>query len=204
MKQSILKLAVQILFIGLAHFTGYGQQSVQLNAFTAVENDGEVLLNWELMSGSICSGIAIQRSDNNLSFENIGGIDGVCGNLSSPVTYNYTDAFPIPNKINYYRLEFGDGHYSKVLSLDVRALNADGYLIRTENSRLRILFRNKDHSKYQLYIYNLAGQQVCSSSTSDDYFQPDISGGMNQLLFFKIVSLEKSEKAISGKFMIAD
>ena len=101
-----MKKGLSVLFIFIA--TMVSSQTI-LDDFALDLNQGKVLLAWTIKSGSVCNGIQIYRSStgDSVNFDLIEDIQGVCGDLSSPVAYTFTDEDPMPNQVNYYKLLLG-------------------------------------------------------------------------------------------------
>ena len=198
------KLILLIIFTAGVILNSSAQGVPQLNAFNIQENNRIVFLNWEISSGFVCSGIRIQRSDDGIHFNQIGEIYGVCGSLITAVTYNFTDSTPLLNASNYYRLEFGDGNFSTVLSVEVRTLNSEGYQLRVDpgSGSAEISFSNKQHKLHTLSMYTVQGNQVLRVNTTTDSFRVDLSVYAGQLLVFSIAPANGGGKVISGKLAV--
>ena len=91
----------QILTLLFTVVCGLSISQTILDDFALDLNQGKVLLAWTIKSGNVCNGIQIYRSptEDSLNFELIEDIQGVCGDLSSPVTYTFTDEHPKQNQI---------------------------------------------------------------------------------------------------------
>jgi len=204
--QSLIQKKLSILIMLTAGFmlTCAAQGTPELNAFYGQENNGNVLLSWEISSGSVCSGTRIHRSSDGTHFTRIGEIYGVCGSLTVAVSYNFTDTVPVGNSFNYYRLEFGDGDFSEAISVEVRSLNSEGYQLRVDSERAitDICFSNKEQKQYMLSIYTMQGMEVFRDVTTADLFRVDAAAFPSQVLVFLIVSEENPRKVISGKLAI--
>ena len=178
------------------------QPDATLGSFTAVEVNGQVLLNWEIAAGSTCNGISIQRSADSTHFSEIGSISGVCGSVSTAVIYNYTDTEPIVNHINFYRLELGN-NVSKLISVKVNAIGADGYQLQpnpvSENALL--LFRNLEKSRYALTVYSVDGRLALTSATTSESFPIAGSSLAAGMYVFSVIN-EVTGKLLTGKFLV--
>jgi hypothetical protein len=76
---------------------------VELSSFTATIIKGEVILKWQTATETNNFGFEVEKSSNNLNFENIGFIPGF-GTTTEPKSYSFID----PNVVNgnyYYRLK---------------------------------------------------------------------------------------------------
>ena len=82
-----------------------GALPLSLLDFSAKKNDNKVLLNWQTNNEINTSHFIVQRSANNLSFNNIGRVE--TRNTAGTNDYNLTDLSPV-NGINFYRLQMVD------------------------------------------------------------------------------------------------
>ena len=83
----------------------FSQDAPQVSKFTVESINGKAYLNWTIDAGGTCNGIRILRSTDSLIFQEVGLLEGVCGSLSFPTNYTYTDESPLVNKVNYYKLD---------------------------------------------------------------------------------------------------
>jgi hypothetical protein len=73
--------------------------------FMAFQDAYHVYLQWEIRAGRTCDGIRIMKSNQTESeFEEIGYIDGICGQVDVAETYNFTDVNPSAQGITWYKL----------------------------------------------------------------------------------------------------
>lgn len=71
-----------------------------------------------MFGGATCNGIRIERSEDQVLFETVHEIVGVCGSSSTETNYSHTDSNPIRNTTSYYRLDAGlQGLFSGVRSI---------------------------------------------------------------------------------------
>lgn len=181
----------------------YGQTNPILGSFSANDNAGEVYLSWSIRAGSTCNGISILRSGDGIDFKEIGNIAGVCGSSSSEENYNFTDINPQKNAVNYYRLELGFSNFSQIISIEVIDIESSGYQVRPNPSAdfLTIYFENSKRQEYQFELRNLAGLQVLSSLTKDDFIKINSSIWASGLYFFTI-TLPGNLPKVKGKMMV--
>lgn len=179
------------------------QTSSILSFFSGSESNGTVYLSWQVIAGSTCNGIQIQRSTDKISYIEVGNIPGICGDLTSPQDYDFIDLAPIKNSLNYYRLELGNTGYSQVLSVDVIDISENGFQVRPNPafSITRILFENSNRASYDFKIYSVTGTLVFSASNNEDFFEFDADLLQDGLYFFTISVQGKSTK-LQGKVMV--
>lgn len=78
----------------------YGQQ-VELVRFSAFAHSQSVQLDWTIGAGSFCDGTTIFRSEDDITYHEVGMIDGICGSADEPVGYSFKDSMPIENRRMY-------------------------------------------------------------------------------------------------------
>lgn len=203
MKQGInIKLfLVCILFSATQKI--FAQHNPILDNFNLTDNYGKVFLSWTIISGSTCNGIQIYRSTDNISFIKVGDIAGICGSTSSPTNYNFTDENPEKNKTNFYRLELGGNGSSEILSVQIIDIESGGYQIRPNPvlAEAKIYFDNNRKLQNEIFIYNLSGKLVYTSSTKKDFFELNAETFTSGIYLF-IISTEENAKKESGKIAI--
>ena len=180
----------------------FAQHNPILDNFTVFENNGKVYLNWTIISGSTCNGIQIYRSTDSINYIQVGSIAGICGSSSTAVNYNFTDNNPEKNKINYYRLELGSNGSSEILSVEIIDIES-GYQIRPNPviGKAKIYFDNNTKLQHQLFIYNLNGFQIFSSTTKEDFFELNTETFLTGIYLFTI-STEGNFPKATGKLMV--
>ncbi len=111
-------------FVGTAPDGGYkefgtGSLPITLIDFTAKENGGKNVLNWNTATEINSSYFSIERSVDGRNFSSIGKVNA-SGTSSAEVKYNFIDAYPADGK-NFYRLVMtdldGSFEYSRVVSV---------------------------------------------------------------------------------------
>lgn len=174
-----------------------------LNNFNAIENNGTVIISWEISAGSTCNGIQIYRSTDSINFVQIWEIPGVCGNISQPQYYDYTDPAPVNNRTNFYRLQLGNIGFSGIVSVDIRDISAGGYQIQPNpsSSDFKIYFDNFKSRINQIDIYNSIGVKFFSSQSSGTFFHVDVNSFPSGNYIFTI-SNSGDLNSIKGKFAV--
>ena len=85
----------------------FGQGHPSLENFEVFTIENNVALRWTMKPGNTCLGIGILRSVDEIAFDQIGIIGGVCGSPDKAVNYTFIDSFPIANRMSYYKLVLG-------------------------------------------------------------------------------------------------
>ena len=190
-----MKKGLSILFVFIA--TMVSSQTI-LDDFALDLNQGKVLLAWIIKSGSVCNGIQIYRStiEDSLNFELIEDIQGVCGDLSSPVTYTFTDENPLQNQVNYYKLLLGGQEFSEVLGIEVLLIPSNSYLLKPHPivSSSSLYFYNSNNNDVELKVFDDFGSVVYKNQTNSNRFILDSSMISSGLYYFTLEN--KSNKSI--------
>ncbi len=198
----VVKLCILYHFSFFLLSNVFGQDVSILNNFNAFEAEGRVTINWVIKSGSTCNGITIFRSVDEVNFEVIGDIQGVCGNLSQPEPYSFVDVNPVKNAINCYKLELGNYGFSEAVKIEIIDIGNSGYQIRPHpiTSTGKIFFSNKQLSSHKITIYNAEGKVVYGSFTEQDFFEVNSVDFSSGLYFFDISNLA-GNASITGKIV---
>jgi len=197
------KLLIFCLLLQLATVRVFAQSNPMLQRFSVSKFESKVFISWTIVQGSTCDGIKIYRSGNGKDFVEIEKIYGICGNISEPQNYDFTDNNPIENKVNYYRLEFGSGNFSQIVSVALIGKKDRGYQLHPNpsNTEVKINFNNKTKQETQLFIFNDKGMEVLNTTGSDDYFILNTLDWPSGLYFFSISELGMPS-IIFGKLLV--
>jgi hypothetical protein len=94
--------------------------SSTLSSFTGQTTDAGNALNWTSYDETSAVRFTLQRSPDGVNFTAIGSVAGT-GN-GATVNHTFIDKDPLPNTLNYYRLEWTDGSgdvaYSNIVTLN--------------------------------------------------------------------------------------
>ena len=163
-------------------------------------SDGKVLLAWTIKSGSVCNGMQIFRSQDSVQYELIEDIQGVCGNLSSPVSYTFTDSEPELNATNYYKIAFGGEQESNVLSIEVYNILNNSYLLKPNPVRgiSDLYFNNDNQNELVLKVYDAFGDVIYTDKTNSTRFVLDRSYFSSGIYYFSLENLT-TRNSINGK-----
>jgi hypothetical protein len=157
----------------IACSTPASAQSIpMLGRFIAQENEGIIYLNCQILAGSTCNGITIFHSIDSVNYSVIGRIEGVCGDISNPETYNFIHQFPATG-LNYYQLELGIGNFSQVISIEIIMIEESSFQIRPNPAinTARIYFNNDSHQIFNLFLHSITGQRILELTTKEEYFE---------------------------------
>ncbi len=194
-------LVVAILFLLIGKSTA--QEVPTVEAFELVHVNNEVSIFFTIGKGYTCNGIDILRSDDGLVFTPIGDISGVCGSITSPISYSFVDNQPIQNKTSYYKLNLGGLGFSETKSVTVLSTTDLGYLLTTNPLQESgvMHFSNVNNELFELHIVDLRGQLVQLSSTREQNLTIKSDNLSNGFYTF-ILRNESSSTVIRGKFEV--
>lgn len=95
----------------------FAQEHPFLSQFDVTELDGAVRLEWTMVAGNTCNDTRIHRSVNGGAFEVVGLLSGLCGDITTPIAYSWTDTEPVEMATLAYRLELGTNGSSSIKEL---------------------------------------------------------------------------------------
>lgn len=140
---------------------------VELTSFSAYVDNGAVILNWRTSTETNNFGFQVERSDDGVTFDQIGFVPGF-GTTTEAKTYSYRDT-ALTSKENYYRLKQldlnGNHSYSNIIKVN---LNPPGKFVLRQNypnpfnSQTLINFELSNTAEVQLLIYDTNGRLVKS------------------------------------------
>jgi len=183
---------------------GKAQDHIILDKFDLYEGEERVYVRCIISSGSICNGIKIYRSEDTLSFNLIGEIPGVCGNISSPVGYDFIDEFPIINKKSYYKLELGGYGFTKIRSIFLVDTKAFGFQVRPNPAKEKatIFFENNLGQEHILSFVDLYGNTHLTLIEKQAFFEVDLSSLNEGWYIFSIENLTTHNQVIGKLFVL--
>lgn len=179
------------------------QVNSALGRFTATEVNDLVLLQWQMNSGNVCQGIEIYRSEDSLDFVHIGHISGICGSISEPVDFEFTDLSPVVNKTSYYKIQLGLLGSSQVISTYVSKPGVDGFLLKPNpvSEKATIEFNNDNGGLAVLTLTDIKRNLILENETRSQSFVLDFSPYESGIYLF-VISKESGE-IIKGKIVVA-
>ena len=176
-----------------------------LSSFEIGLSQGNVLLAWTIKSGNTCNGMQVFRSQDSINFVLIEDIQGVCGSLSSPVSYTFTDHTPILNAINYYKIDFGGQEQSSVLGIEVINVLSNSFVLRPNpvTGASDLYFENDNQNEIILKVFDDFGDVIYKSQTNSNKFVLDSTSFSDGLYYFSLENMN-SRNIINGKAVIVN
>ncbi len=153
---------------------------VELVAFTAEENDGKVILDWQTASELNNDYFEIHRSEDGENWENIGQVDGN-GTINELISYAFTDHAPLYGN-SYYRLKQvdfdGQFEFSPIRSVTLASnqnqINVSIYPNPTSENNINIrLISTNDRNDVKIRMVDLAGKVVVDKTMAHEKFVTD-------------------------------
>ena len=174
-----------------------------LGDFDIDQSNGKVLLAWTIKSGSVCNGMQIFRSKDSVNFVLIEDIQGVCGDLSSSVSYTYTDQTPILNNYNYYKINFGGLEDSNILGIEVINILSNSYLLKPNpvTGASDLYFENDNQSEVVLKVFDDFGDVIYIEETQANKFILDSTSFSSGMYYFSLEN-KTTRNVINGKAVI--
>ncbi|MDF1673146.1 MAG: T9SS type A sorting domain-containing protein [Vicingaceae bacterium] len=174
-----------------------------LDDFKVFEISGKVFIDVTISSGNTCNGIIVWRSDDSLNYEIVGEVVGICGNSTSPISYNFTDASPIKNIKSYYKVELGGAGFTNTVSIVLIDTKDFGFQIRPNpaNEKAIIYYENPTNEEFELFLFDISGNKISTQKSTNNAFNVDTFSLGDGLYFFSIGKSLNQEK-VMGKLMI--
>ena len=170
--------------------------------FNAYPQPNFVLLEWEILEGSQCFDIAIERSVDSVQFERKFILPGFCGGNT---VYSFIDSTPVPFLKVFYRLVSAGSDRSEIVSPEHRFLgNSKVFVYPNPIKEMgQIVFQREKPGECFLKIYNSSGALLREINEKNknvfDFNRGNLSPG---IYFFTIKNAEGL--SIPGKFMVLD
>jgi hypothetical protein len=182
----------------------FSQSDTIIEKFSANVIGEKVYLTWTVKAGYTCNGIEVYRATDSLNFTWIGSQEGVCGNISFPVDYEFIDAKPTANKQNFYRLNLGGNGLSEVVSVWYYDLSDQKYLVTpspiSDLSYLR--FKNDFGLTVKLSVYGLNGKVCYTTETNLDHFILSKDLLLPGEYLFQLISEDLESEPVKGKIIV--
>ncbi len=197
-----LKKLFYISAILFTAISSLAQQVPTLGYFNISGAGKSVYLSWQLNAGATCLGMGVQRSSDGQTFEQVGKIGGICGDLTKPISYNFVDENPPVNTRLYYRIELGQGAFSDTVKIELIDLGESVVQVRPNPVRdyTKVYFKNDSRTMHTLTLSDLNGRRLGSVSTDQNFVELHLSYPPG-LYIFSIRSSDGAQN-YSGKLMV--
>lgn len=90
------------------------QEHPYLQEYLLTELDGAIRVEWTIQGGSTCNGQDIERSVDGTNFNTVHRIEGLCGDPTYALPFQWVDREPPELTTVYYRIKLGFDGYSSI------------------------------------------------------------------------------------------
>ncbi|MFT5337795.1 MAG: hypothetical protein ACJAY8_001354 [Sphingobacteriales bacterium] len=146
-------------------------QNQVLDFFDLEEVSNGIQVRWAISGGEQCNGVRVLRSEDQINFSEIGGIDGICGGNEFPTPYQFKDSILPINTELYYYLKLGNQGFSDTLAA---IFYSPAELVQIyphpieEQSRM-VLPKNLEFPLV-MRVFNMGGQLVAELNVQREVF----------------------------------
>lgn len=170
-----MRLGLFCLIVCYSFFGGINAQHPILASFVLVQVDNTVQLTFGVLGGASCNGVEWERAGEDLVFETVGAISGVCGGSEFTEYYSLIDEDPIEGEMSYYRLVLGSQGRSSRVSFQFIPLD-DGVKVypNPAQKEVNVRFSNPSQKNAQLVLRNLQGQKLLELRGNSDQWNFDV------------------------------
>ncbi|MFM7054363.1 MAG: T9SS type A sorting domain-containing protein, partial [Bacteroidota bacterium] len=182
-----------------------GQVDTIFKTFSLAQTENGVLIQFTMFGGATCNGIRIERSEDQVLFETVYEIVGVCGSSSIETNYSLVDLDPIRNTTSYYRLDAGlQGQYSETREITYIAYDEDGVTVFPNPcmESCSIYIDNKSNDVIQCKLINTKGIMVLFESIRTNVWSPQTKFLPQGLYFYELT--KRNGAKFTGKILIGN
>jgi hypothetical protein len=186
------------LFFGISSLA----QQDFVSALRADQMGNQVRIDLVISAGiSYCVGIDLERSTDGENFEVIDQIAGVCGGGEFEEAYSLFDESPIPNQLNYYRLNLGLVGRSETLPIFFVPLK-DGIVTfpNPANTLVQFKFDNPENRTFQIEVFKNDQLHYFKSALAGNEYSLNTEDYPHGTYHFKITF--ESGSLYKGKFVV--
>ncbi|MBI1287304.1 MAG: T9SS type A sorting domain-containing protein [Flavobacteriales bacterium] len=194
----MMKRSIFISMFSILAVASFAQHPI-LNSFDAFRQPNGIELRWVIKGGEQCNGTQIFRAGDDLVFEQIDHIPGICGSTISNEAYAFFDSVPVPNAYNHYKLQLGDQGFTDTVTVFFEDFGNDDFLLLSDhqNGTHRILFSNDNHNTAVLRVFDYSGSELHTQTTTGNDFILQPSGWRSGIYLFRISGVSQTD--IHGK-----
>ncbi|HQV52626.1 MAG: T9SS type A sorting domain-containing protein [Flavobacteriales bacterium] len=132
------------------------------------ELTGGIRVDWTIQGGSTCNGQAVERSADGINFTEVHHIEGICGDPTNAVAYQWFDESPPELSTVFYRIQLGFEGYSSVRSVEYEQIESSDqrFYPSPMNDVATLLLKVPFGTVVDLTIWNSSGQLVHQQTTN--------------------------------------
>lgn len=195
------KFILAVFIFSLPVLVG-AQNNPALVSFTGFQYNDSILIRFTMRGGFSCNGIDVQRSSDSLSFTNIGDIQGICGSPDFDIPFEFTDASPLKNADNFYRLDLKNFGYSQTIKVHFMDFNIAGYIFFPNPcfEECTLYFESFINDEMDFLFFDLAGKIIESKKLRGTNVIIDSKRLARGIYRYSVI--RKGGIAFSGKFVV--
>lgn len=172
-----------ILLSSLCSFS----QSTRVIRFDVIptDEDKKALIRWTMDAGSTCLDFVVERSADNLNFQEVYFYPGVCGDEEEEVSYSWIDPSPIQFTTSYYRLKLDQIEFSLVSELILSSRLGGKEILsypNPSNGAFTIEFLNPKRQAFTISVFSPHGIKIFeekeTSGNFRDFNLPELERGV--------------------------
>ena len=167
-----------------------------------VDGDKKALIKWTMAAGSTCLDLVVERSSDNVNYQEAYVYPGVCGNEDSAQSYTWIDANPISVRTSFYRLKLDNVEFSLVSEFIVNAGNQGILVSPNPNSgTFNLEFTNSSNNKFEVLLFQSDGTLIFTESNlNGNKYSRDVSELPRGVYFIK-VAVQNSDSQVVKLFI---
>lgn len=171
------------------------------NQIQLIQNNYEVVLNIQLDTQENYTQIEIYRTnDTNLGFDNIATIYNLESNSKN---IQFVDKTPVPNSINYYKINHLNNTTSSINSIYYIAFNQAGFSIYNEENYSTIFINHApEDANLHFYLFDMSGRNLAEVNEIIDSKVSFETNLLHHGFYFFQIYFSNNDKFLQGKIFI--
>lgn len=158
-----------------------------LDSFTVVQINNTAQINFAMKGGASCVGVQLERAGEDLVFQQVDEISGVCGGSEFVEHYSMSDSAPIEGERSLYRLVMGSQGVSTAEEFIFVVLQ-DGLAIFPNPAKesTTVKFSNPNGAEARVMITGMLGQAVFEETIATSQIRIPLNGIQSGIYFVEI------------------
>ena len=177
-------LAIYMLLSGDARAS---EKHPLLDSFTVVQINNTAQINFAMKGGASCIGVQLERAGEDLVFQQVDEISGVCGGSEFVEHYSMNDSSPIEGERSLYRLVLGSQGVSTAEEFIFVVLQ-EGLAIfpNPAQASTTVKFSNPNGAEANVVVIGVQGQVVFEEIISTSQIRIPLTGTQSGIYFVEI------------------
>lgn len=169
----IKKSSTLLLILLISISAAFTQSHPIISFFNGEAYNNQVLLTWNIVGGNNCNGIIIYHSSDNITYNEIGEIPGICGEIIDSEPYSFLHSNPNENQLNYYKLQLGNQGFTTPLEVFFYNTKDIGFtLFPNPSEDLINIYISNAYKNATIEVYDLNGKQVLTNKYVSGVLNP--------------------------------